>query len=56
MQRSSVLLPEPLAPMRHTTSESFTSRLTSCKTCKAPNRLLTALMSILLMPARLDFA
>src|SRR3990172_4472148 len=39
IQRKSVLLPEPLRPMIHTTSLRATSRLISCKTCRRPKIL-----------------
>src|SRR5512135_2456519 len=39
MQRSSVLLPEPLRPMMQTTSRGITSRHMSLRTCSMLNHL-----------------
>ncbi len=42
VQRSSVDLPEPDGPIRHTTSPAWTDSVTPFSTCSAPNRLTTS--------------
>src|SRR5258706_4529718 len=61
--RNRVLFPEPLRPIRHTTSCSETSRLTFLSTCKRPKYLsrletftMGAMLSVSFSQAGLDAA